>query len=432
MASISKDKSGNRTVQFIGPDKKRRSVRLGKTGLADAKAIAEHVEHLASCWKHRKPPCKQTDTWVAGLLADSASHWLYDRLAAVNLVPERERPEDQAGELSRLGAFLAAYIDGRTDLKPPTVLSLNQAKGWLIEFFGEDKPLAEVTPADADDFRRWLDTKLGDNTVRRYCGRAKQFFRAAVRKRLIDRDANPFLDMADVSVRPNRERDFFITRSVADQVLKACPDLEWKLLFSLSRYGGLRCPSEHLALTWSDINWERERIVIRSPKTEHHEGKESRVIPLFPELKGLLEEAFDQAPDGSVHVIQRYRDSNANLRTQLQRIINQAGLSTWPKLFQNLRASRATELAAEYPAHVVAAWLGHSVIVSAKHYLQVTDADFDKAVQNAVQSVQITSQSGAVTRGEAVQEIAENTAFYRVSGKPEVVPDGLEPSLVTL
>jgi integrase len=324
MASISKDKRGNRTVQFVGPDKRRRSVRLGKTGLAEAKAIAAHVDHLASCWKHRKPPCKQTDDWVAGLLADSASHWLYDRLAAVKLVPERERPEDQVGELSRLGAFLAAYIEGRTDLKPGTVQCLRQVEGRLVEFFGQDKPLAEITPADADDFRRWLETKLGDNTVRRYCGRAKQYFHAAVRRRLIDRDTNPFADMTDVNVRPNRERDFFITRDIADQVLEACPDLEWRLLFSLSRYGGLRCPSEHLALTWSDVDWERDRIIIRSPKTERHEGKESRVIPFFPELKGLLEQAFDEAPDGAVHVIQRYRDCNANLRTQLQRIIRRA------------------------------------------------------------------------------------------------------------
>jgi hypothetical protein len=78
--------------------------------LADAKAIAEHVEHLASAGNTGKPPCKQTDTGLRAA-GRSASHWLYDRLAAVKLVPERERPEDQAGELSRLGAFLAAYID---------------------------------------------------------------------------------------------------------------------------------------------------------------------------------------------------------------------------------------------------------------------------------------------------------------------------------
>ncbi len=114
--------------------------------------------------------------------------------------------------IGMLGAFLAAYIDGRTDLKPRTILSLTQVKGRLVEFFGEDKLLTEITPADADDWRRWLQSKVGDNTTRRACGRAKQFFHAAVRRRLIGRNDNPFADMKDTTVRANRSRDFFITR----------------------------------------------------------------------------------------------------------------------------------------------------------------------------------------------------------------------------
>ena len=68
--------------------------------------------------------------------------------------------------------------------------------------------IASITPADADDFRRWLESKVGDNTTRRACGRAKQFFHAAVRRRLIDRDANPFGDMSDTTVRANRARAY--------------------------------------------------------------------------------------------------------------------------------------------------------------------------------------------------------------------------------
>jgi hypothetical protein len=36
-------------------------------------------------------------------------------------------------------------------------------------------------------------------------------------------------------------------------------------------------------------------------------------------------------------VITRYRDHNANLRTQLLRTIERAEVPAWPKLFQNLR-----------------------------------------------------------------------------------------------
>ena len=60
------------------------------------------------------------------------------------------------------------------------------------------------------------------------------------------------------------------------------------------------------------------------------------------------------------YVITRYRDTGANLRTQLNRYIVAAGLTPWEKPFQNLRVSRATELAEEYPSHLAAAWLGHS------------------------------------------------------------------------
>ncbi len=55
-------------------------------------------------------------------------------------------------------------------------------------------------------------------------------------------------------------------------------------------------------------------------KTEHHEGGESRVMPIFPELLPHLEDVYDQAPEGAEYVITRYRDVNCNLRTQLLRI----------------------------------------------------------------------------------------------------------------
>ena len=114
-------------------------------------------------------------------------------------------------------------------------------------------------------------------------------------------------------------------------------------------------------------------MTIRSPKTEQHDSG-VRQIPIFPELKPYLDAVWCE-PEPAEYVITRYRDSNVNLRTQLERIIAKAGLKPWPKLFQNLRSTRATELAREFPIHVVTAWLGHSVTVSIKHYLQVTNAD---------------------------------------------------------
>ena len=71
-------------------------------------------------------------------------------------------------------------------------------------------------------------------------------------------------------------------------------------------------------------------------------------------------------------MITSYRGNSTNLRTQLHRTIRQAGLEPWPKSFQNLRNTRETELAEEYPLQVVCDWIGNSRPVAAKHYLQLT------------------------------------------------------------
>src|SRR5262249_47184663 len=134
------------------------------------------------------------------------------------------------------------------------------------------------------------------------------------------------------------------------------------------------------------IDGERWRFEVRRAKTEHHEGKDRRVVPIFPELLPHLADAFDRAEPGQEYVVSRCRDSGVNLRTQLGRIVERAGLAAWPKLFHNLRASRQTELAERYPIHVVCAWLGNSLAIAKEHYLQVTEAHYRQAAQIPAQS----------------------------------------------
>ena len=43
------------------------------------------------------------------------------------------------------------------------------------------------------------------------------------------------------------------------------------------------------------------------------------------------------------------KGARVNLRSQMGRIIRCVGLEPWPKLFQNLRATRETELAESFP-----------------------------------------------------------------------------------
>jgi integrase len=56
----------------------------------------------------------------------------------------------------------------------------------------------------------------------------------------------------------------------------------WRVILGLSRYGGLRTPSETLSLRWDDIDWELNRMSIPEPKVEHHERRGVRSCPIFP------------------------------------------------------------------------------------------------------------------------------------------------------
>ncbi len=343
-----------------------------------------------SCWPRKSPARAPIDaevsTWVAKLPDE-----MHSKLAAHGLVKSRQ-PAGPA-VVTTLGSFINDYLAGRSDIKPNTRIGLGQARRNLVAYFGESKPLADINEGDAEEYwRHLIAAKAGGgvglalNTARRLCGRARQFFRFAVRKRIIP--SNPFAKLKGLSVRPNEARQHFIPDDVARKVLEACPDAEWKLLFALSCWGGLRCPSEHLALKWGDVDFEAGRIRVPSPKTEHIEGRSERFIPIFPELHGPLQGVFDQAPEGSIYVINRYRSPNSNLRTHLKRILRRAGITPWPKLFHNLRSSRQTELAEKFPAHVVCKWLGNTEAVAKAHYLQVTDEHFRLAIGDSEQAAQ--------------------------------------------
>ena len=381
MASLTTRPDGTRRVGFTGPDRRRRTLYLGKIAKRPAEELRGLVERVNAAALAGHAPADRDARTLAEL--PDVTH---GKLAAAGLV----EPRRDAGA-GTLGPFLAAYLAERADAKPNTRRHLSDAARHLLGFFTPGKRLREVTPADADAFRRHLargdGRPRGANTVARQMGRASQFFRHAERAGLIDR--NPFTGQP-TTVRADRAKFRHVSREDAARVLAACPDAEWRLIFALARFGGLRCPSELAPLTWGDVHWPDPSAAdprdhhgwlrVTSPKTEHHPGGGERVIPIFPELLPHFAAMFDAAEPGTVAVLPRFqRPPGArpyNPHTHMKRIVRKAGVEVWPGLFVNLRKTRQTELAAERPAHVVCEWMGNSRDVAAEHYLHVTGADF--------------------------------------------------------
>jgi integrase len=365
MASVVNDPNGHKRILFVTPDERRKAIRLGKIDRKSADAISRQVEALLSSKIGGQPLRPDTAAWLLSIGVK-----LRDKLAAAGLVEAHKR--------TALGEFLEGFIANRKDTAAPnTITNLEQAKRRLVEHFGADRDMTSIMPADAEAWAAALAEKYAPATAGRTIKRARQFFKAALRNKLVAE--NVFIDVK-ASGQANKDRQFHVAREVILRVIDAAPDAEWRLLIALSRFGGLRCPSEHLALRWQDVDWERNRFRVDSPKTGE------RWVPIFPELRPSLEECFELARDRAVHVITRYRDSNANMRTTFTKIIRRAGEKPWPKLFHNLRASRETELAAEYPIHVVCEWIGNTAAIAAKHYLTVREEDYERASAGGAES----------------------------------------------
>lgn len=412
MASLTKDRSGW-VILYVGTNGKRRSFYPGPMPKKAAEGIKRNLEQLLSARKARTAVPGDTAAWVA-----DCGEVMRKKLHAHGLIDAPAEPDSAASVT--IGDFTKRYIDNRGDVKKSSKTVWGRCRRLLINRFGADRDIRSIGLGDAKDFRHWMLREvrgkgrngLSENTARKMCSVASQFFTDAVDRELVE--SNPF-DHKDIprTTRENRSRDFFITRGMAEKVLTACPDAERRVIFALSRFGGLRCPSEHLSLRWPDVKWDDGRIVVTSPKTAHHDGKGSRVIPLFPELREHLQELYDEAEDKDGFVITRTRTTEANLRTMFLRIIDRAGLKPWPKLFHNLRASRETELAGEFPIHVVCKWIGNSIQVASRNYLQVRDDDFAKA---AGTPDHIPNQS--VTAGGCPEVTESDTRSSPASKKP--------------
>ena len=414
MASIGNDKGGRKRVLFVAPDGRRKTIRLGKVSKRIAETAKFHIEGLLTAKLAGHSPDPETAKWLAG-----TGDVLYKRLSKVGLVSPRS---SQSSVM--LGDFLNSYIDSRTDIKPQTKKNLQQCVNRIKAFFGPNKPLLQIIEGDADAYKLWLKEEgLAPATISMQIKAANQFFKAAVRKHYIER--NPFADVK-AGKQTNADRIRFIDEETMHAVLEVCPNTQWQLVFAFGRYGGVRIPSEIKFLRWSDINWARNRITITVPKKAHIDGQQTRVIPIFPELLPFLEKAWDEAAEGEEYVVPLARQTG-NLRTHAKRIILKAGVNEWPKVFQNLRASREMDLFKEgYESHVVCEWIGHTAAVARDHYLKVTDAHFERASGKAAQN---PAQSASVRRRQGASQPTgskENPVNTNTTNKP-VRPEGFEP-----
>jgi integrase len=401
MATIANDPDGRKRVLFYNAKQKRKAINLGRCSRRDAERVMMRVESLLVCRRLGTKPDGELLTWLVG---DGIE--LREQFEKVGLVDKSKPGVKQKG--MRLSAFLKDFVKRNEKThKPATLIVWQQVINMLLLYMPKGITLNEITTGHAKQFVESLKERgLASSTIHKRVGFARQFFQDAVDWELIT--VNPFarVKTQGSSLKSNVE----VPRESVAKLLKVC-DPVWQGIVGLCRFGGLRCPSEVLSLKWEDINWAHDRMSVPEPKVEHHEGRGVRTVPLFPELKVILEDLREITPADAEYVIDKpeYRAAamrpggwaNANLRTQLLKKLKKAGVQPWKRLFHSMRASRQTELEAIFPTHVVCKWMGNSEIVAKKNYLLVTQSDFDNAL-----SGKETSEKSALWR-ELLQQSSD-------------------------
>lgn len=261
---------------------------------------------------------------------------------------------------------------------PGTYQNKRQRAKFLLEYFNPKTPVNALTKKDAQGFRNYLDDLIesgtfSDATANNYVKDLKAAFNWGLKNDLVKN--NPF-QFISIGAMRNPARQYYLTPADFQKLLDACPSQEWRVFLLLQRVQGCRLGETQL-IQWADVDFNNGLLLIHSPKTRRHKGKDKRTAPLFPDVAEALERLKEERQttgEESPFVLTTVRGGNANLRNVFLRIIERAGLKKWERIFQNLRASASTDIYNDFGDYYEAQWVGHGHDVAIKHYLQITPA----------------------------------------------------------
>jgi len=283
--------------------------------------------------------------------------------------------EDPEREERRLDRLTSRHIKAKRNVSAGTIDKLTLNARRLEKFLGADRDLREVTDDVAAEYSDWLVENQGldsNSSARRALGYAHEFFERAVKEGHCSR--NPFKSRdLPKNVKPNEDKHHYICPEQTRRLWAVLQCDEDRMRFVLLRYLGFRSPSEMNELTWDDVDWSSNMLTIRSPKLIRYPKKYVRRCPFsHPDVLPVFQDAYKKRKSNKTRVVRRI--AHAPLTRKVVGWIGAAGLDLWPDLLINFRRTAVTDACDIWPSHVVAAYFGHSEVISKRHYRMTHDA----------------------------------------------------------
>lgn len=373
MASLILKQTGKYQIKFY-KDKAPHYLTLATGDKKQATTILNMVERILTQYKTGEPD-RYITNWVAEMPEDLRARFEKAGLLA-------PLPKCRTFDL-----VSAEFIESKqATWKPLTLRRKKLEHSWLVEFF-KGAELDNITKKEAAAYLSYLATecKLAPMNVNKMLKFAQAVFDYAIDCEYTSK-SNPFRKVRVPNI-VQRDKQY-ISVEYTDKLIAAAKTPEWKTLIVLLRYAGMR-PEEALLAEWEGVDFERGLFTFRSPKTEHHPGKDRRTIPLFPRvLSALRALCGDSKPNGGFILAgaqwARKREYIANggqaAITEIKTIVKDAGVEQVSALPTNMRGSCSTDLKNAFPEHVVDTWLGHSKAIANRHYDVITPANLQMAV----------------------------------------------------
>lgn len=289
------------------------------------------------------------------------------------------------GRSPLLGDYLDHYLKMRKSELQPATLELHRQTGeYLKAYFGPGRRLNSIQRPDGRAFKAALADGdlagagrieiLSESSVHLHIRNARKMFGVALEDDTIP--SNPFDKIAGKA--PPAKGFHEVTENEFDKLMENA-EPNWRLLLAICYHAGLR-RGEAVNLRWNLIDWERSRLKVIANCEWRPKDRDCRTVPMVPELRAILLEAFEQADTGAEKVIPDGSIIGRDTHKPFTRLCNRAGVKVWSRPFQTLRKTRATIWARVYPQHVVSEWLGHAQITTtSQYYLQISDREYDHA-----------------------------------------------------
>lgn len=356
---------------------------------AEAASIRLHVRRLVSS-RRTGTPALESEEWAQtrpkGALRDFLIKW---RLL-----------EDTSDRERTIGDICDHFQ--KRNVKPLTLLVFKQVGKNLIDFFGENKRLRDITPLDATEFEHYLYTaarKKGGNdtagaglsraTVRKRIQRVRQYYIEA--QRLKWADSNPFEGLEGGNT-VNQSRWEYIPRETVLEVMANCTNLEIRARIALMRFAGCRGESEFKCLEWNAdwIRWSADgkqgTVRLHRTKTENSGAYADTILPMDTELEKALRDLYDSVPAGTVKVFTPRANPGVMVKKQFRR----NGFEI--KNTYNLRKSFCRDLMeAGLDWKCYEYYSGHSLQVAMKHYQSWDELRAQKAAPKLLEALQGTN-----------------------------------------